>query len=172
VDGRNAIHRWDLLAVLAQGYDERQPVIGCEFREACRPWRIEGAWPATWCPTGRPPSTTASRPIAAIAEAEAHVREFIGAFLGPDDTVERTDAAGAAWPATDHPLVERLVQRNGLEVRAKLGWTDVARFAAAGVPAANFGPGDPTIAHAPDERVERADLERAYAALFDLLTTA
>ena len=65
--------------------------------------------------------------------------------------------------------MQALVQRRGLEVRAKLGWTDVARFSAAGVPAANFGAGDASIAHTKDEFVERAELDAVYASLKDLL---
>jgi succinyl-diaminopimelate desuccinylase len=77
-------------------------------------------------------------------------------------------APGAA-PALRHPLLATLIERNGLEVRAKLGWTDVARFAEHGIPACNLGPGDATIAHTKDEYVTRASLERAWSVLGDLL---
>jgi succinyl-diaminopimelate desuccinylase len=79
------------------------------------------------------------------------------------------DLAPAAPPSLDHPVLRALIDRNQLPVRSKLGWTDVARFAEHGIPAANFGPGDATLAHTADERVARAPVERCYAALHDLL---
>jgi len=77
-------------------------------------------------------------------------------------------AAGAA-PSVDHPLIASIIGRNQLDVVAKLGWTDVARFAAMGIPAANFGPGDASIAHTAGEWVSRAEIESAFAALDDLV---
>lgn len=171
--GINAIHRMGRLLATLELYEPRRPVIGgCEFHEALLAVAIDGGVAGNVVPDSA--TVTINHrfaPDRSVDEADAHVREVLAGVLGPDDTIERTDASPAAWPATEHPLVQRLIERNQLEVRAKLGWTDVARFAAAGIPAANFGPGDATIAHAPDERVERSDLDRSYAALHDLLTT-
>jgi succinyl-diaminopimelate desuccinylase len=172
--GVNAIHRLAPLLAALSLYEPRRPVIeGCEYHEALLAVAIEGGVAGNVVPD-RAQLTVNHRfaPDRTPDQAETHVREVFEGMLGEGDTIERTDMAPAAWPATGHPLVQRLIARNGLEVRAKLGWTDVARFAEAGIPAANFGPGDATIAHAPDERVERADLERAFAALYDLLTVA
>ena len=170
--GVNAIHRLSRLLAALELYDPRRPVIaGCEFHEALLAVSVEGGVSGNVVPD-LATLTINHRfaPDRSIEEAEAHVLEVFDRLIGPDDTIERVDQAGAAWPATDHPLVQQLIQRNSLEVRAKLGWTDVARFAAAGIPAANFGPGDATIAHAPDERLERRDLDVVHAALVDLLT--
>jgi succinyl-diaminopimelate desuccinylase len=100
-------------------------------------------------------------------EAEAHVR----ALVGECDGFEVVDLAPPAAPLLTHPLLAALLARTGRPPRAKLGWTDVGRFAAHGVPAANFGPGDPTIAHAAHEHVTRADIETVHAALRGLLET-
>ncbi|MGH9299479.1 MAG: succinyl-diaminopimelate desuccinylase, partial [Acidimicrobiales bacterium] len=74
-----------------------------------------------------------------------------------------------AAPGLDHPLLSSLVRASGSDPRAKLGWTDVSFFASRGVPAANFGPGEPTLAHSAGERVSRDDLERALLTLSGLV---
>ena len=108
-------------------------------------------------------------PDRTLDEGVAAFRELVGAEMDGDDDFEVVDSAAPAAPALDHPLFVRLLD-GGLPVRAKLGWTDVSRFAAAGIPALNFGPGDATVAHTADERVERDSIERVHAALVDLLT--
>ena len=94
-----------------------------------------------------------------------YVRELIAPFVEDGDTVEMTDAAPAAAPALGHPLLAALIERHGLGVRAKLGWTDVARFAAFGIPAVNYGPGDPQLAHTREEHVLVDRLQPAEDAL-------
>jgi succinyl-diaminopimelate desuccinylase len=72
--------------------------------------------------------------------------------------LELTDAAAGALPGLTKPAAAALVQAAGGQVRAKFGWTDVARFAALGIPAVNYGPGDPNMAHRVDERVDVAQI--------------
>jgi succinyl-diaminopimelate desuccinylase len=74
------------------------------------------------------------------------------------------NASPAAPPNLGHPLAAEFVEVLGLDVEPKLGWTDVARFSSRDIPAVNFGPGDPDVAHTADERVTRASVEQCYAA--------
>lgn len=170
--GRNALHRAGHLLAALDGYRERRPVLdGCEFREALQAVSAEGGVAGNVVPD-RAVVILNHRfaPDRTTEQAFAHVEEVVAPYLGDGDTLEMVDVAGAAPPGLDHPLLAALRDRHRLDVRAKLGWTDVSRFAAAGIPAANFGPGDSQLAHSGEERVERRSLDAAHAALADLLT--
>ncbi|HEU5005917.1 MAG TPA: succinyl-diaminopimelate desuccinylase [Jatrophihabitantaceae bacterium] len=98
-------------------------------------------------------------------EALGYVREV---FAGFDVTV--TDSAPGARPGLDAPLPASVVAAVGGEPRAKLGWTDVARFGTLGIPAVNLGPGDPNLAHKPEEHVSRAQIRDVEAAVIRFLS--
>ncbi|HEX2301764.1 MAG TPA: M20/M25/M40 family metallo-hydrolase, partial [Pseudonocardiaceae bacterium] len=86
--------------------------------------------------------------------------------LVPDaDRIEVVLSSPPAAPMLATPLVRALRAAGDLDVRPKLGWTDVGRFAAHGIPAVNLGPGDSELAHGPAEVVDRDDLERCHATL-------
>ncbi len=169
--GRNAIHRLGGILVDLSVYGEREPVIqGCRYHEALQAVRVEGGVAGNVIPDEVELLVNHRfAPDRTPAEAEAHVREVLAPWLGEGDVVEVVDVADGAAPALDHPLLAAMIERNQLEVRATLGWTDVARFAAHGVPAANFGPGDAEIAHTAGEFVTGDQLDRVWAALSDLL---
>ena len=162
-----------LLAALA-AYEERRPVLdGCEYREALQAVRVEGGVAGNVVPdrAARARSTTASRPTARRRGRGARAGAAGARASRTATTVEVVDVAPAPPPGARPPAAGRAASTaTASPVRAKLGWTDVARFAAHGIPAANFGPGDPTLAHTADERVDRASIERALRARWrDLL---
>jgi succinyl-diaminopimelate desuccinylase len=169
--GRNAVHRLGALLRLVDDFDERQPVLdGCRYREALQAVSVSGGVAANVVPDEA--TVTLNHrfaPDRSPDEAESALRRLLEPSLEPDDEVKLVDVAPAAAPGLGHPLLRALIERNNLEVRAKLGWTDVARFASHGMPAANFGPGDPLLAHRADERVTGDDLTRTFAVLEDLI---
>jgi succinyl-diaminopimelate desuccinylase len=93
-------------------------------------------------------------------EAEAHVRQVFAGF-----DVDVVDNAAGARPGLHLPAAQAFVDALGLPVEAKQGWTDVARFSAMGVPAVNFGPGDPNLAHMDDEQCPVEQYTACEAAL-------
>ena len=112
------------------------------------------------------------RPHRDIAAAESELRGLLAGALddAAGDSLVVVDAVAGALPGLDHPLLAELVGASGQPPRAKLGWTDVATMAAAGVPAANLGPGDPLLAHTPDENVSGAELTAVHDALLRVLS--
>ncbi len=165
--GRNAIHRLAPLLASVTAYEGRQVTIdGCHFREALQVVRIGGGVANNVVPD-RATVTLNHRfaPDRTPEEAEAHVRSVVGEV----DEFEVTDMAVGALPALGHPLLQAVLTASGGQAYGKLGWTDVARFASRGVPATNFGPGDPSLAHSAGERVTRSDLETVYGVLRTVL---
>ena len=170
--GRNAIHRLGPVLDRLHGYVERRPTIdGCTYREAIQAVRVEGGVAGNVVPD-RVTLTINHRfaPDRTIDQAVEHVRDVIGTELFDDGAMfELTDAAAGASPSLGHPLLARLRAATGSDPQAKLGWTDVAFFAAHGIPAVNFGPGDPTITHTAGEFVERSEIDAVSAALRSLI---
>jgi succinyl-diaminopimelate desuccinylase len=172
--GRNAIHRLEPVLQLVAGWEGRSIVLaGCEYVEQLQAVAIEGGVANNVVPDRA--SITVNYRFAPDRD-EDEARQFLDGLLDGiledewHDRVDVVDLAPGAPPSLDDPLLDALVRATGEAPRAKVGWTDVASFWAHGVPAANFGPGDPLLAHHADERVTRASLLRARAVLGDLLT--
>ena len=106
-------------------------------------------------------------PDRTVEAAYDHVRDVLD---GLDVDIELTDSAAGALPGLTKPAAAALVNAAGGQVRAKYGWTDVSRFAALGIPAVNYGPGDPNLAHRADERVDAAQIGAVAETLRRYLT--
>ncbi len=169
--GSNAIHRLGEVLGVLNRYEGRRPVLdGCEYREILQAVFVEGGVGGNVVPDhAELVLNHRFAPDRSAEAAEHHVRELLAGVLGETDQVEVVELAPAAPPALGHPFLSELVGSHDLDVRGKLGWTDVARFAEHGIPAANFGPGDPDLAHSAGERITRGELERSFAVLHSVL---
>ncbi len=172
--GRNAIHRLVPLLERVADWEGRNVVLdGCTYAEQLQVVAIEGGVASNVVPdVAEVTLNHRYAPDRGMAEAEAFLHELLDATLEPErgDLWELLDAGDGAPPSLEHPLLKTLVNRSGSPPKAKVGWTDVASFWEHGVPAANFGPGDPLLAHHPDERVSTAQLERARDVLLAVIT--
>lgn len=167
--GDNAIHKLGAVLDRLASYRARNiDIDGCTYREGLSAVRIDGGIAGNVIPDAA--SVTVNfrfAPDRGVAEAAEHVREV---FDGLDVAIELTDSASGALPGLTAPAAAALVDAAGGQVRAKYGWTDVARFAALGIPAVNYGPGDPNLAHRVDERVDTAAITAATDMLRRYLT--
>jgi len=160
--GHNAIH--DAGEILARLVAYRARVVeveGLTYREALQAVLISGGTAGNVIPDACTVTVNYRyAPDRTEDEAVAHVREVFAGF-----DVEVTDNAGGARPGLDRPAARAFVEALAVPVQAKEGWTDVARFAALGIPAVNFGPGDPLLAHMDDERAPVAQYAAAETAM-------
>lgn len=154
--GRNAIHATgELLQRLADYRAREVDIDGCRYREGLNAVRINGGVAGNVIPDLCEVEVNFRfAPDRSADEAARHLVEVLGGF-----EVEITDSAGGALPGLGAPAAKAFIEAVGAAPNAKLGWTDVARFAALGVPAINFGPGDPNLAHTREEHVEIAKIE-------------
>jgi succinyl-diaminopimelate desuccinylase len=149
--GINAIHEAGRILDVLRAYQAREPdVDGLAYHEGLNAVGISGGVAGNVIPDECVVTVNFRfAPDRSAAGAEAHLREV---FAGWEVAV--TDAAGGARAGLADPAVASFVTAMGGTPRAKLGWTDVARFDTLGVPAVNYGPGDPQLAHRADEHVE------------------
>jgi succinyl-diaminopimelate desuccinylase len=170
--GRNAIHRVGSLIARVAAWPGREVVLdGCTYAEQLQVVAVDGGVAGHVVPD-RASIVINHRyaPDRTHVEAEAFLHDLLDPELEPGDGWELIDSGDGAPPSLGHPLLAALVAKSGEAPRAKVGWTDVASFWEHGMPAANFGPGDPLLAHHPDERVTRAQLDRAHRVLYDLIS--
>ncbi len=153
--GSNAIHAAaPVLAILAEYVPAELEVDGLVYREGLNAVGITGGVAGNVIPDEAVISVNYRfAPSRSGEDAIAHLREV---FAGYD--IEIADLAEGARPGLDAPLAQEFLAAVGAAASPKYGWTDVARFSALGIPAVNYGPGDPLKAHADDERVAVAEI--------------
>jgi len=154
-NGVNAIHAaTDVLALLT-AYEPRRPVIdGLQYHEGLNAVGITGGVAGNVIPDGCTVSINHRfAPDRSEADAEAHLRKLFAGFH-----IELSDSAPGALPGLGLPAAAAFLEVVGGSANPKFGWTDVARFSAMGIPAVNFGPGNPELAHTQGEFVPLAHL--------------
>ncbi|MCG6500351.1 peptidase dimerization domain-containing protein, partial [Kitasatospora sp. A2-31] len=132
---------------LADYRPRRVEIDGLEYREGLNAVRIDGGVAGNVIPDECVVTVNFRyAPDRSEADAEKHLREVFDGF-----EVTVTDSAPGALPGLGQPAARAFLAATGGVARAKFGWTDVARFSALGVPAVNYGPGDPNLAHKREE---------------------
>lgn len=160
--GDNAIHKAaDILNRLREYEPQTVNVDGLDYHEGLNAVNISGGIAGNVIPDACTVTVNYRfAPDKSADEAFAYVTAFFDGF-----DLECDDLAGGARPGLDRPAAKAFVEALDLPVVAKEGWTDVARFSAVGVPAVNFGPGDPNVAHMDDEWCPEDQIVDALEAL-------
>jgi len=160
--GSNAIHSASEILGILQAYQPREvDVEGLVYKEGLNAVAISGGIAGNVIPDECIVTINYRfAPNRSLHEATNHIEELFSGF-----EVRVVDAAPGALPGITSELGTEFVKSMGVAVTPKYGWTDVARFSEWGIPAVNFGPGDPSLAHADDERVEISDIDAVYGAM-------
>jgi succinyl-diaminopimelate desuccinylase len=166
-NGVNAIHGATAILERLTSYEPDRPVVdGLRYHEGLNAVAITGGVAGNVIPDSCTVGVNFRfAPSRSVSDAEAMVRELFDGF-----EVVVTDAVAGALPGLDRPPAAAFVAAVGGEPRPKFGWTDVARFSALGVPAVNYGPGDPELAHTQAEYVPLADVDRCLEQMRAWLT--
>jgi succinyl-diaminopimelate desuccinylase len=148
--GENAIHAAAPILERLVAYSPREVAVdGLVYREGLNAVGISGGVAGNVIPDECTVTINYRfAPSRSVEEAIAHMRELFGEY-----EIAIVDHAAGARPGRDAELATEFLAAVGGTARPKYGWTDVARFSELGVPAVNYGPGDPLTAHADDERV-------------------
>jgi succinyl-diaminopimelate desuccinylase len=165
--GRNAIHEAGAILDVLRVWEPRSPEVdGLRYREGLNAVAISGGVAGNVVPDSCVVTVNYRfAPDRSPAEAEAYIRSLFG-----DWDVSVLDVAPGARPGLSQPAAAAFVAAVGGTPRAKLGWTDVARFAELGIPAVNYGPGIAEIAHTPGEYVEVAAIAECESRLLAWLS--
>lgn len=161
--GVNAIHAAGEVLRRLETYHPRTVTIdGCTYREGLSAVDISGGVAGNVVPDECVVEVNLRfAPDRSEKQALEHLHEVFEGF-----EVEVVDSAPGALPGLDAAPAREFLAAVGIEPAGKLGWTDVSRFAALGIPALNYGPGDPSLAHAPDEHVEIGKIRDGVATLY------
>jgi succinyl-diaminopimelate desuccinylase len=160
--GENAIHALaEPLRRLAEYTPRIVDIDGLTYREGLQATAIGGGVAGNVVPDAAVLTVNHRfAPDRDPAAAERHLREVFDGF-----ELSVVDLSPGALPGLSAPAAAELVTAAGGRAAAKLGWTDVARFAARGMPAVNFGPGNPTLAHTKQEHVRTAEIRQVTEVL-------
>lgn len=166
-NGENAIHKTNKILEILNTYKSREPEIdGFKFREGLQAVKINGGIAGNVVPDSVSVSINHRfAPDTTIDQATSNMKN-----LFKDFNFHLSDAANAAPTGLNNPVIKDFVSSIGKNIAPKFGWTDVARFASAGIPAINFGPGDPNLAHHPEEKVLITQINDVYKSLKIWLT--
>ena len=162
--GINAIHAAAPVLAILNAYEPRRPMVdGLQYHEGLNAVNIQGGIAGNVLPDECIIDINHRfAPDRSLDEAYAYLQEV---FAGYD--LEIRDRAPGARPGLDQPAAAEFLAVVGKEPAPKFGWTDVARFAELGIPAVNYAPGDPLLAHTDEEYVPVAEIrecERVLAA--------